>query len=50
MEVDVGPSYCSVGNVKLLGIILGVASERLVVGGTVWEGRGLLAGHLAGQK
>lgn len=45
VEVDVGPSHWSVGNVNRLGIILGVASERLVVGGPVREGRGLLAGQ-----
>ena len=45
VEVDVGPSHWSVGNVNLLGIILGVASERLVVDGSVREGRGLLAGQ-----
>ena len=45
VEVDVGPSHWSVGNVNLLGITLGVASERLVVDGSVREGRSLLAGQ-----
>ena len=44
VEMDVGPSHWSVGNVNPPRIILGVTSERLVVGGSVWEGRGLLAG------
>lgn len=45
VEVDVGPSHWSVGNVNRLGIILGVASKRLAVGGPVREGRGLLTGQ-----
>lgn len=42
VEVDVLPSHRSVGDVHLLGIILGAGSERLVVGGAVREVRGRL--------
>jgi hypothetical protein len=44
VEVDVRLSHWSVSNINLLGIIIGIASERLVVDGSVQEGRGLLAG------
>ena len=45
MLMDVLPGHGGIGDVNLLGIILGTASKRLVVGSAIREGSGLLAGR-----